>query len=140
VAWSQNVVMNILDRERLYAEIRRVLTPGGRYAFSDVVEGPNAPPHFPVPWAREPSISFLFTAEATRRKLEAAGFRVLAFEDQTADALDRARARIKASGAPLALGLHVILGEDGPTMLKNMLRNYEEGRIGLLQGVVARPD
>jgi ubiquinone/menaquinone biosynthesis C-methylase UbiE len=140
VAWSQNVVMNILDRERLYAEIRRVLTPGGRYAFSDVVEGPNAPPHFPVPWAREPSISFLFTAEATRRKLDAAGFRVLAFEDQTADALDRARARIKASGAPLALGLHVILGEDGPTMLKNMLRNYEEGRIGLLQGVVARPD
>jgi hypothetical protein len=45
---------------------------------------------------------------------------------------------MKASGSPLALGLHVVLGQDGPTMLKNMLRNYEERRIGLVQGVVAR--
>ena len=139
VVWSQNVVMNIGDRERLYAEIRRVLVRGGRYAFSDVVTGSKpAPPHFPVPWARDPSLSFLFSAQATRQKLEAAGFRVLACEDQTADALARARARIRASGAPLALGLHIVLGKDGPTMLKNMLRNFEEERVGLLQGIAAR--
>jgi hypothetical protein len=77
-----------------------------------------------VPWARDPSISFLLSAQATRQKLEAAGFRVLACEDQTADAL--------------ALGLHIVLGQDGPTMLKNMLRNFEEERVGLLQGIAAR--
>jgi SAM-dependent methyltransferase len=140
VLWSQNVAMNIAERDRLYAEIHRVLRPGGRYAFSDVVAGGDgAAPHFPVPWAREPSISFLLTAQATRQKLERAGFRVLAFENQTADALARARARMKASGAPLALGLHIVLGQDGPTMLKNMLRNFEEQRTGLVQGIVARP-
>jgi SAM-dependent methyltransferase len=139
VIWSQNVAMNIAERDLLYAEIHRVLRPGGRYAFSDVVAGAGgAAPHFPVPWAREPSISFLLTAQATREKLERAGFRVLAFEDQTADALARARARMKASGAPLALGLHIVLGQDGPTMLKNMLRNFEEQRTGLVQGIVAR--
>ena len=41
VVWSQNVVMNIADRDRLYGEIRRVLKPDGRYAFSDVVAGPG---------------------------------------------------------------------------------------------------
>jgi hypothetical protein len=50
------------------------------------------------------------------------------------------RARIKVSGAPLALGLHIVLGQDGPTMLKNMARNYEEGRVGLIQGVAVRAE
>src|SRR5712691_1219983 len=60
VIWSQNVAMNIAERDRLYAEIHR------------------------------------------------------------------------------ALGLHIVLGQDGPTMLKNMLRNFEEQRTGLVQGIVAR--
>ena len=140
VVWSQSVAMNIADRDRLHAEIRRVLKLGGRHAFSEVVSGPAGPPHFPVPWARDASISFLRSAEATRRGLEAAGFRLLVFEDLTADALERAQARMKASGAPLALGLHIVLGQDGPAMLKNMARNYEERRIGLVQGIAVRPE
>jgi sarcosine/dimethylglycine N-methyltransferase len=32
VVWSQNVAMNIADRNNLYREVRRVLKPGGRYA------------------------------------------------------------------------------------------------------------
>jgi SAM-dependent methyltransferase len=140
VVWSQSVAMNIADRERLNAEICRVLKPGGRHAFSEVVSGPGGAPHFPVPWARDASISFLTTAEATRQGLEAAGFRLLAFQDLTADALERAQARMKASGAPLALGLHIVLGQDGPAMLKNMARNYEERRIGLVQGIAVRPE
>ena len=140
VVWSQSMAMNIADRDRLYAEIHRVLKPGGRYAFSDVTSGPAGPPRFPVPWARDASISFLLTAETTRRKLEAAGFRVLVFEDVTADALPRAQARMKVSGAPLALGLHIVLGQDGATMLANMARNYEERRVGLIQGIAVRPE
>jgi ubiquinone/menaquinone biosynthesis C-methylase UbiE len=30
VVWSQNAAMNIADRDRLYSEMRRVLTPAGR--------------------------------------------------------------------------------------------------------------
>jgi len=114
-----------------------VLRPDGRYAFSDVVDSGGGAPHFPVPWARDSSISFLLTAQATRAKLEAAGFDIIAFEDQTARALARAEERMKPASAPLALGLHIVLGQDAPTMLKNMLRNYQEGRIGLVQGIVS---
>jgi SAM-dependent methyltransferase len=138
VVWSQSVAMNIADRDRLNNEVKRVLKPTGRFAFSDVVDGGGGPPHFPVPWARESSISFLLTAQATRAKLEAAGFNLITFEDQTARALARAEGRMKPAGAPLALGLHIVLGQDAPTMLKNMLRNYQEGRVGLVQGIATR--
>jgi len=135
VAWSQNSVMNIADRNRLYGEIRRVLKPAGRYVFSDVVAGPNQPLHLPVPWARDPSISFLLSAERTSQCLAAAGLRTLVLEDRTGDALANARARTSAP-EPL-LGVHILLGEDFPAMAENMFRNFVEERIGLVQGVAA---
>jgi SAM-dependent methyltransferase len=140
IVWSQNVAMNIDDRDRLYGEIRRVLKAGGRYGFSDIVDAGGGPLRFPVPWARDASISFLLSASTTREKLEAAGFRIAVFEDQTERAFARARERMKSAGAPLALGLHTVLGQDAPTMLKNMVHNYEDGRIGLILGVAVRAE
>lgn len=42
VVWMQNVGMNIADKQRLYAEIHRVLQPGGRYAFQEMAAGTAA--------------------------------------------------------------------------------------------------
>jgi sarcosine/dimethylglycine N-methyltransferase len=67
---------------RLYCEIRRVLKSGGRFATFDVVLNGDEP-HYPLSRAPTPATSFLLTAAATREAIESAGFRTLAWQDDT---------------------------------------------------------
>jgi len=140
LVWSQNAAMNIADRDRLYGEMRRVLTPSGRLALQDVAAGPGGEPYFPTPWASDKSISFLFTPQSTRAALERIGFRVLAWHDSTQEALEQQLARAKAleGGSLPPLGLHILIGEAYPAVTKNMLRNLQEQRIRLLNAVLER--
>lgn len=139
IVWSQNAAMNIADRDRLYRGMRRVLKPGGRLALQEVAAGPGGPPHLPVQWAREPGISFLFSAAETRAKLEAAGFRVVAWQDTTTQALEAAARRTQnTEREPPPLGTHLILGEDWRAMFKNSARNLEERRTELFNAVLER--
>jgi SAM-dependent methyltransferase len=139
VVWSQNAAMNITDRARLYREMRRVLRPGGKLALQEVAAGPGGPPHYPVQWAREPSISFLYSQDTTRKTLEAVGFRVVTWQDTTQEALESAKRRAhNANNAPPPLGTHLILGDDWRAMFENSARNLEERRTELFNAVLER--
>src|SRR5947209_3846679 len=133
VVLLQHVAMNISDRARLYAEIRRVLKQGGKFATYDVVQN-GGEPHYPVPWARTTATSFLLTATATREAIEPAGFRTLVFQDDT----DTAKAwvtHLRASGPPPSPNLGVVVGPDFVQFTTNLGRNLMEGRLGILTAV-----
>jgi SAM-dependent methyltransferase len=133
VALLQHVAMNISDRARLYQEIQRVLRPGGKFALYDVVLK-GGDPHYPVPWARTPATSFLLTAAATGEAVEAAGFRKLAWQDDS-EAAKVWIAQRRAAAPPPSPNLGVVMGPDFAQLAANLGRNLMEGRLGILAAV-----
>jgi len=139
VAWTQHSSMNIDDKEGLYREIHRVLLPGGVLALHEIMGGSKAPIHFPVPWARDPSVSFLRPAHEVRGLIVATGFSELAWVDVSAPSLEWFRRQAaRAPATPPPLGLHLLLGSDFGQMFRSQARNLEENRIVVIQAVWAR--
>lgn len=136
VVFLQHVAMNIQDRAALYAEARRMLAPGGRFAVYDIVLG-SGDLVYPVPWAYDASTSFLLGESDTRTALEQHGFEAILWRDDTRDALDWLQETM-AGAKPSALTLSLVMGEDYPVKLRNLIRNLRENRIGLLSAVLLR--
>lgn len=133
VAWMQNVGMNIADKHKLYAEIFRVLKPGGRYIFQEMAAGRMATSHFPLPWATDPDESFLVTAAEMRSLLDGCGFTAELFEDTSDVHLSRTSANA-VPAAPGQLGLAVFV-DNLAQKAANARRSLEEGQVRLVRGV-----
>jgi SAM-dependent methyltransferase len=141
LVWTQQAGMNIEDKLRLYQEVNRVLAIGGRLVFQEVLRGPETPLRLPVPWAREGSMSFLLPPDAIRDLLAKAGFREMIWHDVTAQYMDEYRklaAQTADPAGPPPLGVHLILGPEAGEMRRNVVRNLEEQRIVLVQGVLKK--
>jgi SAM-dependent methyltransferase len=139
-AWLQHVAMNVEAKDELFREIHRVLRPGGRLLLHEVLAGPRQPIHYPVPWAQDPSLSFLQDERTMRELLRTAGYAEIAWRDATAAAHEwwRERLRLVADHRPPPLGIHLLLGPDAARIRAAMLLNLEERRIGVVYGVFER--
>ncbi len=138
-AWTQHVAMNIADRAGFYASVRRVLRPDGCLAIYDVVAGHGGPPTFPVPWARGPETNFLLTPEAMREALVRAGFAEVSWADKTdAGRAWAAEMQARREAKPAPLGLHIVMGPQFADMAANLGRDLREGRVRLVQAIMAR--
>ncbi len=137
--WTQHCSMNIPDKKRLYSEIRRVLRPKGRLAVYDAVAGPVQPIHFPVPWASDPSVSFLLPAEELRSTLKEVGFNENHWEDVTAGAVKffQTTSPTVRSGPPL-LHPQLAFKENLRELRANLRRNLEEDRIQVVEAILDR--
>ena len=95
-AISLDVVLHVRDRAALFREVARVLTPGGRFLFTDAgilvgaissaevaARSANGPTQFVAPGFNE-------------RALETAGFELLEIEDRTESVLANATGRLAA--------------------------------------------
>lgn len=130
-----HVGMNLPDKTRLFAEVARVLEPGGVFVVYDVMRLREAEPAFPTAWAASPATSFLATPATYRDALTSAGFTILDECDRTELALSmfaRLRARMAAAGPP-PVGLHILMGADAATKIANMVRALDEGVIAPIE-------
>ncbi|HEX3722671.1 MAG TPA: methyltransferase domain-containing protein, partial [Nitrolancea sp.] len=110
LVWTQHSSMNIADKQGMYAEVHRVLRPGGRLALFEIMARTATPLRFPVPWARDDTINFLCSPDDVHALLTNIGFRTLQWEDLTDTTVDATRAQNRpVTPQP---GLHLVLGED----------------------------
>jgi len=137
VAWTEHVQMNIADKRGFYAEIARVLKPGGRLVFHDVFAGQGGAAHHPVPWADAPSLSHLISPADLCGILGSLDMDEIEWREVSDEALawfnaQVARTELPQTGLPQT-GLHLLMGESSGEKLANMGRNLGEGRIAVLQ-------
>lgn len=131
-AYMMHVGMNIADKPALFAEIRRVLRPGAVFAVYDIMKAGEDEPVFPLHWAAGPETSFVVTPAAYRNGLVAAGFEVRHERNRRELALQvfhQAQSRAMAGEGPPALGIHLLLKQDAPQKLANIIANIEAGRF-----------
>ena len=134
--WTQHVQMNIADKQTFYKEIYRVLTPGGRFIYYDIL-GKNEPIHYPVPWAADASLSFLITSQQLHTLLAETGFQRIQVRDETEKGIgffNKLFNRITQKGLP-ALGLHLLMGDTAQQKLNNLRSNLIEERVVLESGI-----
>ena len=140
VVWTQHVQMNVRDKEKFYAAIKDVLKEKGTFLYYDIFSTGGEEINYPVPWANDASISFLFTTAAFHSLLHEMGFACVQTIDQTAKGIgffESLFARIQAQGLP-ALGLHALMGESARVKLDNLLSGLKENKLTLQSGIYCK--
>jgi ubiquinone/menaquinone biosynthesis C-methylase UbiE len=133
-AYMIHVGMNIADKAGIFREVRRVVKAGGRFTIFDIMsigggQGGDGAIRYPVPWALSEETSFVRTREDYRAALHKAGFEIMLERGRAAFGIEfteRVMARM-AQGSPPGLGLHLLMGEKTPLMIKNILATMKEG-------------
>ena len=130
-AMTIHVAMNIAAKDKMYMEAHRVVKPGGIFAVYDILQGEGGEVLYPVPWARDPSISHLAMPEQMSSLLVGAGFKLRDVRDSTEESqsfFERMTAEMAKTGSP-PVAWRLFLGDDFPAMARNQVRNVTERRI-----------
>jgi ubiquinone/menaquinone biosynthesis C-methylase UbiE len=138
-AMTIHVAMNIAAKDKMYVEAHRVVKPGGVFAVYDVLQGEGGEVLYPVPWARNPSISHLATPDEMKSLLVGVGFKLLNVQDSTEESqsfFERMTAQMAKTDSP-PVAWRLFLGDGFPAMARNQVRNVTERRIRTVSYICA---
>jgi SAM-dependent methyltransferase len=134
-AYMIHVGMNLADKAGVFREVWRVLKKGARFTIFDLMLERKGALRFPLPWAATGETSFVTAAGEYCYALKAEGFEVDKEVSHRAFAIEvtqRAVARIAEGGQPV-LGLHLLMGEKTPMVLKHVLEGMREGIFDVVE-------
>jgi SAM-dependent methyltransferase len=145
-AWTQHAAQSVPDKRALFAELHRVLKPGGRCVVHDLYKGPGDPIHFPSFCAPDESICFLVSDVELMQLIDEVGLEVDHWEDKT----EAARAANSEIGSEQAthegqeagiegLDLFLVAGEQTLVMAENSVKDFDVGSVGLFEAVLRKP-
>ena len=141
-AYMLHVGMNIADKTGLFAEVARVLGPGGIFGVYDVMRTGGDDLVYPVPWAETAETSAVASPNDYKAALRAAGFEISAECNRWDFAIayfERMRTRAAEADGPPPLGHHIEMGESAPLMIANMRGNIAAGGTAPVE-IIARRD
>lgn len=130
-----HVGMNLADKQAVFAEVHRLLRPGGVFGVYDLM-GTNEL-QYPVPWADAAAASYVEPDEAYANHLRAAGFIVTQDTDRSAAVLEAAAAAQLASAGPLATA--VLLGKDARDRMGHAVAAVKSGVLAPRLLIAVRP-
>lgn len=134
-AYMLHVGMNIADKQAVFAEVHRVLKPGGIFAIYDAMRQSDGAFVYPVPWSSEPETNHIDTPDAYTAALATAGFTVVKERNRRDFALQSMKQRIAEAGQPI--GLPVVMGATAAQKLANMREMIERGVFAPVE-IIAR--
>lgn len=137
VVWTQHVQMNISDKARFYSEIARVLSENGMFIYYDIFRKNSADVDYPVPWANDPSISFLGSILNMETILKNLGFTKVQTSNQTDRAIEFFSGMFERNNksGPKKPGLDILMGDSTPEKFGNVLKGLKENKIVIQSGV-----
>lgn len=133
--YTQHVTMNVPDRAAFFAEAYRVLKPGAFFALTEHGLGEVGDPHHPLPWSEDGSGAYLMRPDDTVALLGQAGFSNIEVTDTGEKYVQGYRRAIELAekGETPIFGVHLLLGDLAPQIVRNAARNIEEGRTHPVQ-------
>ena len=141
IATMLHVGMNIANKQTLFAEVAKVLKPGGRFAIYDIMRLADTPLEYPVPWATDEVSDALATQAIYEEALADAGFTITHRRNCLDSAMaffEEAKRRVESGGETPALGIHIAMGDDASTKIRNMVNNVAARRVAPVELVATR--
>jgi SAM-dependent methyltransferase len=127
-AYMLHVGMNIADKRTAFAEVHRVLKPGGVFAIYDVMLEGDGDFTYPVPWSAGPETNYIASAETYRKELVAAGFSIAKERSRRDFALASfVQMRQRMAAGPPTPGLQIAMGATAPQKVANMAGGVQRG-------------
>jgi len=127
-AYMLHVGMNIPDKKSVFAEVRRVLKPGGVFAIYDIFRESDGAFLYPVPWATVPETNFIDAFASYKTLLGEAGFKVEKERNRREAALGYFQQvrQLAAQGAPPR---QVAMGATAPQKAGNLAKLVADGVV-----------